>query len=107
MGNALAMRSEYRLQQWAMIIDECSKSGMTKKDFCASRGISDKTYYYWLRKLRESASESLAPQLVEVKLASSSKSGCINMRFCGAEFEINNETPSDLLLTTLRVLKQL
>jgi len=108
MGKALALRTEYRLQQWARIADECSKSGMTNKDFCISRGISEKNYYYWLRRLREAAADAIGPQLVEVNFNDTGKNtGALNMRYREADLTISNETSAEVLLTTLQVLKKL
>jgi transposase-like protein len=107
MSKALALRTEYRLQHWAKIAKECAESGMTNVSFCTSKGISDKTYYYWLRRLREAAAESMPPQLVEVKLSKTSKSGILNVRYQEADLMVTKETSPELLLSTLRVLKQL
>lgn len=67
MEDVLAVRDEYRLQGWAEIIRERQASGLTNKEFCAQRGITEKTYYYWLRKVREAAAETVAPQLVRLE----------------------------------------
>lgn len=67
MEDVLAVRDEYRLQGWAEIIRERQASGLTNKEFCAQRGITEKTYYYWLRKEREAAAETVAPQLVRLE----------------------------------------
>jgi len=108
MGKALALRTEYRLQQWARIADDCAKSGMSNKDFCVDRGISEKTYYYWLRRLREAAANAMGPQLVEVKLNSRyEKSGTLRICYQGAELVITAETPAEVLSTALQVLKKL
>ena len=108
MGKALALRTEYRLQQWAKIADECSKSGMTNKDFCVSRGIPEKSYYYWLRRVREAAADAIGPQLVEITFNDDKeKSGILNMRYREADLKISSNTPADVLLTTLQVLKKL
>ena len=108
MGKALALRTEYRLQQWAKIADECSKSGMTNKDFCISRGLSEKNYYYWLRRLREAAADALGPQLVEVNFNDNTeKSGALNMRYREADLMISSDTSAEVLYTTLQVLKKL
>ena len=45
MEDVLAVRDEYRLQSWAEIIQECQASGLTNREFCTQRGISEKTYY--------------------------------------------------------------
>ena len=49
-----------------MLIQECNASGLTKREFCQQRGISEKSFYYWLRKLRTQMTESVAPQLVQL-----------------------------------------
>lgn len=51
MADVLAVRDEYRAQIWAMLIQECNNSGLTKREFCQQRGISERSFYYWLRKL--------------------------------------------------------
>ncbi|MGI6731721.1 MAG: IS66 family insertion sequence element accessory protein TnpA [Anaerovoracaceae bacterium] len=46
---------EYRLSQWAQVIQERRNSGQSVKDFCQMSGISKNAYFYWQRKLREAA----------------------------------------------------
>ena len=58
MADVLAVRDEYRAQTWAMLIQECNNSGLTKRAFCQQRGISEKSFYYWLRKLRSQMAEA-------------------------------------------------
>lgn len=57
MADVLTVRNELRLQNWMEMIRECQESGLTNKEFCVQRGISEKTYYYWLRKIRSTAVE--------------------------------------------------
>ena len=38
MADVLAVRDEYRAQTWAMLIQECNNSGLTKREFCSSVG---------------------------------------------------------------------
>ena len=64
MADVLAMRDEYRAQTWAMLIQECNNSGLTKREFCQQRGISEKSFYYWLRKLRSQMTKVSSLQLV-------------------------------------------
>ena len=67
MADVLAVRDEYRAQTWAMLIQECNNSGLTKRAFCQQRGISEKSFYYWLRKLRSQMAEAVGPQLVQLE----------------------------------------
>lgn len=57
MVDLLAVRDEYRAQTWAMLIQECNNSGLTKRAFCQQRGICEKSFYYWLWKLRSRMAE--------------------------------------------------
>lgn len=44
-----------RCEQWTNIINECLASGMNKTAWCREHGISDKSFFYWQRRLREEA----------------------------------------------------
>ena len=66
MADVLAVRDEYRAQTWAMLIQECNNSGLTKREFCQQRGISEKSFNYWLRKLRSQMAEVTNPQIVQL-----------------------------------------
>ena len=55
MGEGLAVRNEDRAQNWFQVIQECRDSGLTNREFCRQRGIPEKKFYYWLRKLRTQA----------------------------------------------------
>ena len=65
MADVLAVRDEYRAQIWAMLIQECNSSGLTKREFCQQRGISEKSFYCWLRKLHSQMAAATGPQLVQ------------------------------------------
>jgi putative transposase len=51
--------AEYRMSQWTQIIQARADSGQSIKDFCQTEGISRNAYFYWLKKLRESACTEL------------------------------------------------
>ena len=48
---------QVRLANWTKIIEQCNNrpAGTTAKQWLSDNGISDKSYYYWLRKLRQEA----------------------------------------------------
>jgi len=62
--------TNYRMAQWAEILQERAASGLTIREYCEKTMISVNAFYYWQRKLREAllaASEeerttSLVPQ---------------------------------------------
>lgn len=48
---------EVRLANWTKIIEQCNNrpTGTTAKQWLSDNGISKKSYYYWLRKIRQNA----------------------------------------------------
>ena len=48
---------EVRMAQWKAIIEECLSrpEGQSAKQWLAEKGIHEKTYYYWQRKVRQEA----------------------------------------------------
>ena len=51
------VKRDVQLQEWSEQIKAQQESGMTVTAFCAQNGISPKTYYYHLRKVRESRNQ--------------------------------------------------
>lgn len=46
---------QIRCEQWTTIINNCLASGMTRKAWCKENRISEKSFYYWQRILRNEA----------------------------------------------------
>ena len=89
MADVLAVRDEYRAQNWAMVIQECNNSGLSNREFCRQRGISEKTYYYWLRKLRSQMAEVAGPQLVQLESAPVPiQDDMLQIQYRGAELKL-------------------
>ena len=66
MSEVIQVRSQYRMREWAKVIQECEASGLSNKEFCEQNGVSIKSYYYWLKKLREAAIHQNQPSLVQL-----------------------------------------
>ena len=49
--------SEYRLGQWAQMIQGRMESGQNIREFCQEAGVRENTYYYWQRKVRQAVCE--------------------------------------------------
>ncbi len=52
-------KHQFQLTEWAGRISERSKSGMTVRGWCAANHVSERVYHYWLRRVREYASQFL------------------------------------------------
>ena len=50
-----ACTHEVRLNQWKLIIEQCQSrpDGQTARQWLAENRIQEKTYYYWLRRVRK------------------------------------------------------
>ena len=86
LSNTRAITSNYRLQQWAGIIQNQKESGLNVKSYCKESGINEQKYYYWQRKLREAANEKLTKDqskvtgLISVKNESPAVWAEVNMK---------------------------
>ena len=108
MADVLAVRNEYRAQSWAMVIQECNSSGLSNREFCRQRGISEKTYYYWLRKLRSQMAEVTAPQLVPLDPAPVPiQDDVLQIQYRGAELKLPAGVDMDAVAVLLRSLQSL
>ena len=51
------IKAKVTLQEWQQRIMDCQTSGMSVKAWCQANGISTGSYYFHLRKIRESVLE--------------------------------------------------
>ena len=106
MADVLAVRDEYRAQNWAMVIQECSDSGLSNREFCRQRGISEKSFYYWQRKLRQQIVEAASPQLVPLEPVTASDD-LLQIQYRGAELKLPAGVDMDAVASLLRSLQSL
>ena len=48
-----AKTAEIRYQRWVQVIQDWSKSGLSKRDYCQQNEIDEKQFYYYQRRIRE------------------------------------------------------
>jgi transposase-like protein len=112
---------QYRLSQWTEIIRECRGSGQTVKRWCKEHDVSDKSYYYWLRKVREAAcntlpqtggnSQIMVPVNTTSELAKDVQTEINNLpydlriHFGSCTIDISNNASTGLIENTLKVIK--
>ena len=106
MADVLAVRDEYRAQTWAMLIQECNNSGLTKREFCQQRGISEKSFYYWLRKLRSQMAVAAGPQLVQLDPVSATED-ILRIQYRGAELKLPSGVDMDAVAALLHSIQSL
>ena len=106
MEDVLAVRDEYRAQQWAMVVQECRSSGMTNREYCRQRGISEKSFYYWLRKFRGQMAEAAGPQIVQLESPVIS-TDMLQIQYRGAELKLPSGVDMDAVAALLRSVQSL
>ena len=78
------IKQEYQLQEWSGMLRERQESGLSVKEWCLEHGISEHSYYYRLRRLRQAACAALEQarplQLAEVPLASKQEENHAKLR---------------------------
>ena len=112
--------AEYRLGQWAQMIQARAQSRQSIKDHCASTGISRNAYFYWQRKLREAACTELVAKEREcdnsvipsgwARIETSEDvrpKAAVSIEINGCSVKATSETDPDLLAKVCRVLKAL
>ena len=106
MADVLAVRNDYQAQTWAVLIQECTNSGLTKREFCRRRGISEKSFYYWLRKLRSQMAETAGPQIVQLE-SSVTSTEILQIQYRGAELKLPADVDIAAVAALLRSIQSL
>ena len=116
-----AIASQYRLSHWAEIMRDRSTSGMSIRAYCRSAGICEKVYYYWQRKLRETACQELNSEIekregkalvpsgwavCEVEEPPPEKKALI-IEIGGYRISVESDVDQELLAKTCRMLKSI
>ena len=119
--NTKEVTRQYRLNKWTEIIRECRSSGQTITTWCTEHHVSSKSYYYWLKRVREAACEALPPlqsdqsKIVPLDLSvpkirnnqfdTASTASDIVVHIGGVTLEIRNHASPTLIEHTLRALQ--
>ena len=106
MADVLAVRDAYRAQQWEMVVQECAASGLSNREFCRQRGIPEKSFYYWQRKLRQQIVESASPQLVPLEPVTEPED-LLQIQYRGTELKLPAGVDMDAVASLLRSLQSL
>ena len=117
--NTKEIATEYRMVQWSGLLKERRESGESIKEFCQNKGVSENTYFYWQRKLREAAVKQILPEAAEKSSPMAVPSGwarlaekepvktdgnVLTVEVSGCRIEVNAGTDLELLAKVCRAL---
>lgn len=104
MTEVMQVREAYRVEPWRQLMQQRKNSPLNNREFCAQQGISEKSDYYWLKKLRESAMERGILQLVA--LEDREKPDELRIEYHGASMVLPGHVDIDAVAAALRSLQQ-
>lgn len=116
MVNTREIAEEYRLSHWAQIMQERSASGMSVRGYCKSIGLHENVYYYWQRKLRIAAIETVEPSdlsvpsgwaICETRQETRNPQDCIQIEIGKSRITADANTDHKLLAKVCRTLMTL
>lgn len=105
MESVLAVREAYRLSDWAQIVQEQQASGLNKREFCQQNGITERQFYYWLKKVRQAVVETAQPQLVELRPQDSTAAETLKIEWGEAKLELPGAVDMDAVAVLLRSIQ--
>ena len=97
------IKSKVSLQEWQQRILDCQSSGMSVKAWCQTNGISTGSYYFHLRKIRESVLE--ANQIVSLDPPKPASSSGIRIESGGITIILPGNAAPEQLTVVLSALK--
>ncbi len=104
------LNAAQRVQIWTERIEECRSSGMSVRGWCREHEISEKTYYYWQRRLyhqmvstAEAVSFAEVPNLVETGRNSGATA---KISLSGASVEVYPGADAQIIQTILQTLRR-
>lgn len=108
--NTKLATSQVRLSTWSSIIKDRQESGLKVDEYCREHNLSRNAYFYWLRKIKEAALEQsgfveMTPDVPKNLHPYQSFSPQLTLRIGDCELGVNDETSSELLARTIRVIR--
>jgi hypothetical protein len=106
-------KTEFRLKQWAQIVQTCQSSGMTVVGWCEQNNVKIKSYYYWLHRIRSLACEdgtlalqSKDQQIVPISFRQiKSPASAVTIHMNSISVDISEGTSKETIAAVLSALK--
>ena len=95
------VKQEVRIRNWEAEVAACTSSGLTVQQWCRDNGISVKTYYYHLRKVRE----AMLSENCIIPLSTPKCSRSIEIKTNSMNISVPSDCSTDTLAVILKVLK--
>ena len=100
---------QIRCEQWSRIITDCLSSGQPKKTWCQENGVSEKSFYYWQRILRNEAYIEMKqlPAPTQAALPSELPVAFVELKPTKKETEVQSSFRPDIILRSGRLVLEI
>lgn len=100
---------QIRCEQWSQIITNCLASGQSKKTWCQENGVSEKSFYYWQRILRNEAYIAMKqfPAAISAAQPSEPPVAFVELKPTLKEPEIQSPFRPDIILRSGRLVLEI
>lgn len=96
--------AQQRIAVWSQRIADCRSSGMSVRTWCQEQNLSEKTYYYWQRRIFKAMTEQ--PTFTEISLAPKAASTvAVTIHMGETSVDIYTGADAATIETVLRVLR--
>ena len=104
-----SVKKRVRYQKWQEMYEAYLSSGQSVIEWCAKNGISKKTFYYRLRKIRSEAIEQIEQHdIVPVKAPhppAATTNDMIRISGSGIHIELPADISAEMVMTVIRGLR--
>lgn len=99
------VKKEVQMQNWSEAELARQKSGLTVTQWCRQERISTSTYYYRLRKIRESLCEQIPVPVNEITEKTETDHAAIRIVSGDLKVEMSSDVPSEKIAAIIGALK--
>lgn len=105
MDKVAMVKKEVQLQNWSEAELARQESGLTVTQWCRQERISKSTYYYRLRKIRESLCEQIPVPVNEITEKTETDHAAIRIVSGDLKVEMSSDVPSEKIAAIIGALK--
>ena len=105
MDKVAMVKKEVQLQNWSEAELARQESGLTVTQWCRQERISTSTYYYRMRKIRESLCEQIPVPVNEITEKTETDHAAIRIVSGDLKVEMSSDVPSEKIAAIIGALK--
>jgi len=98
------LNADQRLAVWTQRIANCRSSGISVKHWCQANGVSEKTYYYWQRRIFRMAREQQTPEFAELRSIPPVSPAVASLSISGVAVQVHAGADEQTLSALFRAL---